>query len=497
MATEATSESARRVPSVATVLAPGLLDKIVEEGRLGHNEEERRESTGWVEAFLDEILAGQIIVSDDTEAMIGKRISDIDQLLSNQLNEIMHAPKFQKLEGTWRGLNYLVQQTETSPMLQIKVLNASKRDILADARGASEFDQSALFKKIYEEEYGTFGGDPFGLLVGDYEFGRSTEDLEILEKVAGVAAAAHAPFIAASTPQMFGWQSFQELNIPRDLEKGFESNHYVRWRMFREREDSRYVGLVLPHILLREPYGKDSITVNSFNYEEHVDGTDHSKYLWGNASYALAARVTDSFSRYQWCVTIRGVEGGGLVEGLPLHTFETEDGTVGLKCPTEISIPFRREAEFSKLGFVPLCHEKRTDRAVFFGIQTTQKPQKYLDDKANANANLSAQLPYIMAVSRFAHYLKAIAYDKIGSFASRASFERFLNDWINKFVLTDDFASQEQKAQFPLREARIEVSEVPGKPGTYSAVAYLRPHFQLDALTVSMRLVAELPKPKQ
>jgi type VI secretion system protein ImpC len=321
--------------------------------------------------------------------------------------------------------------------------------------------------------------------------------LEVLEKVAGVAASAHAPFIAAAGPGMFGWESYPQLNIPRDMEKIFESNHYIRWRMFREREDSRYVGLALPHILLREPYGSDSITVDSFRYEEKVDGTDHSKYLWGNAAYALAARITDSFSRHQWCVTIRGVEGGGLVEGLPLHTFDTEDGEAGLKCPTEIAIPYRREAEFSKLGFIPLCHEKRTDRAVFFGLQSTQKAQLYLDDKANANANLSTQLPYIFAVSRFAHYLKAIAYDKIGSYQARGQFERFLNDWIHKYVLDDDFASQDQKAQYPLREARIEVAEIPGKPGAYSAIAYLRPHFQLDALKVSMRLVAELPQRKE
>jgi type VI secretion system protein ImpC len=496
----ATNESAllqQETVTAAMAAEPHLLDKIIKNSRLGEDEDEREKSRSWVQAFLEEVFSDKIRISKDLDSMLSQRIAEIDGLLSDQVNEIMHLPRFQALEATWRGLNYLTQQTETSPTLKIKVMNARKKDVLNDLRLATEFDQSNLFKKVYEEEYGTLGGHPFGILLGDYEFGRSSEDMEVLEKICGVAAAAHTPFLAAATPGMFGWDSFTQLTSNRDLSKIFDNTLYVRWKMFREREDSRYVGLALPHILLREPYGSDTITVESFQYEEKVDGTDHSKYLWGNAAYALAARITDSFSRHQWCLAIRGVEGGGLVEDLPVHTFETEDGGVNLKCPTELAIPDRREKEFADLGFIPLCHEKRSNRAVFFGAQSCQKPRSYYGDNATANASLSAQLPYILAVSRFAHYLKAIARDKIGTFQSRASFEKFLNDWIANYVLLDDTATQDAKAKYPLREARVEVKDVPGKPGSYTAIAYLRPHFQLDALTASLRLVAELPARKQ
>jgi type VI secretion system protein ImpC len=295
---------------------------------------------------------------------------------------------------------------------------------------------------------------------------------------------------------MFGWTEFTELAGPRDLARIFDNNLYTRWKSFRDSDDSRYVGLVMPHILLRSPYGQDSITVESFNYEEKVDGTDHSKYLWGNAAYAFVTRLTNAFALHEWCAAIRGVEGGGLVEGLPAHAFKTDDGDVALKCPTEIAITDRREAELSRLGFIPLCHHKGSDMAVFFGAQSCHYPKKYLNDEANANARLSAQLQYIMAVSRFAHFLKVMMRDKIGSFMSRENCETFLNNWISHYVLLDDSAGQDAKAKFPLREARIEVSEVAGKPGVYNAVAFLRPHFQLDELTVSLRLVARLPESK-
>jgi type VI secretion system protein ImpC len=337
------------------------------------------------------------------------------------------------------------------------------------------------------------GGAAFGALVGDFEFGRHPDDLEILEKMSNLAAAAHAPFLAAASSKMFNWDSFTELAGPRDLAKIFDNDAYIRWKSFRESEDSRYVGLVLPHVLARLPYGKETAPVEAFDFEENVDGKDHRKYLWANAAYALAARITDAFARYEWCAAIRGVEGGGLVEGLPAHTFTTDDGDIAVKCPSEIAITDRRENEFAKLGFIPLCYYKGTDRAAFLAAQSCQKPTVYLSDDANANARLSAQLQYIFAVSRFAHYLKAMMRDKIGSFMSREQCEQFLNQWISNYVLLDDLASQEQKAKFPLRQARIEVTEIAGKPGAYNAVAYLRPHFQLDELTVSLRLVAKLP----
>lgn len=473
-----------------------LLDRIVEEGRLGQNQDERQQGKQWVQAFLDEVMKSQMLVSKDTEAMLTARIAQLDELLSDQLNEVMHAPEFQKMEGSWRGLNYLVQQSETSTSLKIKAMNVTKKELLNDLRTASEFDQSNMFKKVYEEEYGTLGGAPFGVLVGDYYFGRGPEDLEVLEKMSNVAAASHAPFISAPSAELFGWNDFTELAGPRDLAKIFDNNLYARWKSFRESDDSQYVGLVMPHILMRAPYGKDSITVDEFNYEEKVDGKDHRKYLWGNAAYAFAARLTNAFSLYEWCAAIRGVEGGGLVEGLPSHTFMTDDGDVALKCPTELAITDRRENELSKLGFIPLCHHKGTDKAVFFGAQSAHKATQYLSDDANANARLSAQLQYIMAVSRFAHFLKVMMRDKIGSFMSREECQTFLNNWISHYVLLDDSAPQEHKAKFPLREARIEVSEVAGKPGVYTAVAYLRPHFQLDEINISLRLVARLPQPK-
>jgi type VI secretion system protein ImpC len=374
-------------------------------------------------------------------------------------------------------------------------MNASKKEVLKDLQRAAEFDQSATFKKIYEEEYGVFGGEPFGALIGDYEFTKHPEDIELLDKMSHVAAAAHAPFLTAAGPELLNLDSFSNLGAPRDLSKIFDSTEFVKWKSFRESEDSRYVGLCLPHILMRLPYGADTKPVEGFNYEEAVDGTDHGKYLWGNAAYALGTRLTNSFSQYGWCASIRGVEGGGLVEGLPSHTFRTDEGDVALKCPTEIAITDRREKELADNGFIPLVHCKGTDYAAFFSVQSGQKPKLYNKEAANANARLSTQLPYILAVSRFAHYLKSMMRDKIGSFMSRSQCESFLNTWIQTYVVGDDDASQSVKAKNPLREARVEVVDVPGKPGAYRAVAFLRPHYQLDELSVSLRLVADLPPP--
>jgi type VI secretion system protein ImpC len=480
--------------TVETQEETSLLDQIISEGRIGRDETQRQESRRQIATLVDEVMQGQIRFSKDIEATISARIKDIDALLSKQLNEIMHAPELQKLEASWRGLHYLVQQSETSTMLKLRVLNVSKQDLLRDLESASEFDQSALFKKVYEEEYGTFGGAPFSALLGDYEFSRHPQDLALLERVAQVAAAAHTPFISAADPRLFNLDSFTDIGLPRDMAKIFDTVEYAKWKSFRESEDSRYMALTLPHVLMRLPYGRETVPVEAFDFEENVDGTDHSKYLWGNAAYALGARLTDAFARHGWCVAIRGVEGGGLVEGLPTHTFKTDEGEVALKCPTEIAITDRREKELADLGFIPLVHCKGRDFAAFFSTQTPQKAKKYDTDAANANARLSTQLQYIMATSRFAHYMKTIMRDKIGSFMSRGECEAYLNRWINNYVVGSDEAGQEMKAKYPLREARIDVSEVPGKPGVYRAVAFLRPHFQLDELTISLRLVAELPK---
>jgi type VI secretion system protein ImpC len=470
-----------------------LLDQIVQEGRFGKETTARERGKDLIKEFVAQVSQGDLAVSKDTEAMINARIAQIDHLVSLQLNQVMHAPEFQKLEGTWRGLRYLMDNSETGTMLKIRVLNASKKDLLRDLQKAPEFDQSALFKKVYEDEYGVFGGEPFGALIGDYEFGKHPEDIELLEKVSNVAAASHAPFLTAADSSLMNLDSFTNLGQPRDLAKIYDSTEFAKWKSFRQSEDSRYVGLCVPHILMRLPYGRDTKPVDGFNYEEAVDGTDHSKYLWGNAAYALGTRLTTAFAMHGWCAAIRGVEGGGLVEGLPAHNFRTDEGDIALKCPTEIAITDRREKELADLGFVPLVHCKNTDYAAFFSIQSAQKPKLYDKEAANANARLSSQLPYILAVSRFAHYLKAMMRDKIGSFMSRAECERFLNDWIMNYVTSDDTAGPIIKARKPLKEARVEVTEVPGKPGAYRAVAFLRPHFQLDEIAVSLRLVAELP----
>ncbi|HYK35021.1 type VI secretion system contractile sheath large subunit [Alloacidobacterium sp.] len=470
-----------------------LLDQIVSQGRFTRDAATLERGRDMVKEFVSQVLEGHMTLSRDAEATIQARIAQIDHLVSLQLNEVMHYPAFQKLEGTWRGLKYLLDQSETSEMLKIKVLNVSKRELLKDLQRAPEFDQSALFKKVYEEEFGVFGGAPFASVIGDYEFGRGPEDMELLERISQVASAAHAPFLSAASSELLNLSSYTQLGAPRDIGKIFDSTEYAKWKSFRQSDDSRYVALTLPHVLMRLPYGKDTKQIDAFDYEEGVDGSDHSKYLWGNAAYALGARLTNSFAKHGWCAAIRGVEGGGLVEGMPAHTFRTDEGDVALKCPTEVAVTDRREKELADQGLVPLVHCKGTDYAAFFSVQTANKPKLYDKDAANANARLSAQLPYILAMSRFAHYLKAMMRDKIGSFMSRQDCERFLNQWIMNYVCLDDDASQAAKAKLPLREAAIQVSEVPGKPGAYRAVAFLKPHFQLDELSVSLRLVADLP----
>ncbi len=479
----------------ATTTDLPLLEQILQEGMRAKEAEQQAHGRDLIGEFVHQILDEGMAVSSDTVAMIETRIAKIDELLSAQLNEVMHAPEFQALEATWRGLHYLVMNTETGTRLKLRVLNIARKELLNDLEKATEFDQSQLFKKVYEEEYGTFGGHPFTCMVGDYEFGRHPQDMALLEKLSNVVAAAHSPFIAAASPALFDWESYTDLGNPRDLSKLFESTELVKWRSFRESEDSRYVALTLPHILLRLPYGKDTVPVEEFNFEEDVDGTDHRKYLWGNAAWALGQRITNAFALYSWCAAIRGVEGGGLVEGLPTHTFKTDEGDVALKCPTEIAITDRREKELNDLGFIALCHCKGTDYAAFFGGQTAQKPKVYDTNEANANARISAMLPYILAASRFAHYIKAIMRDKIGSFMTADNVQVFLNRWIGNYVLGRDDAGQSLKAQYPLRDARVDVSPVPGKPGAYKAVVFLKPHFQLEELTTSIRLVAELPPP--
>lgn len=485
---------ASTAPAQAATAEPGLLDQIVAQSKVARSDVEHQRARDIISELAREVLQGTVVISENLNLTLDARVAELDRMISEQLTAVMHAPQFQQLEATWRGLHYLCSQTSTGTQLKIKVLNAPKKDVVKDFKSAIDFDQSALFKKVYEEEFGTFGGSPFGALLGDYNIGRQPEDMYFIEQMSHVAAAAHAPFISAASEDMFGLESFTEMGKPRDMAKVFDTIEYAKWKSFRESEDSRYVGLTLPRFLGRLPYNpKDGTTVEGFNYVEEVDGNDHSRYLWCNTAYAFGARLTRAFEDFGWCAAIRGVEGGGLVEDLPTHTFRTDDGEVALKCPTEVAITDRREKELSDLGFIPLVHCKNTDYAAFFGAQSAQKAKKYNTDAANANASLSSQLQYMFAVSRVAHYLKAMMREKIGSFASAGNVEDFLNRWVAQYVLLDDNATQEAKAQYPLREASVQVSEVPGKPGVYRAVSFLRPHFQLDELSVSLRLVAELP----
>lgn len=473
------------------------LERLFKEGKLARLHTQEPLARNILKEFITRVEAAAedfLPIPKNIVAFIHREIQETDEKISDQLNEIMHAQDFLKLEGSWRGLHYLVMNTETSTSLKLRLLNISKKELLEDLDKAVEFDQSALFKKVYEEEYGTFGGNPYSCLVGDFEFSRDPQDMELLNKLAEVAAAAHTPFIAASSPHLFNLDSFSQLGAPRDLSKIFESSEMVQWRSFRELEDSRYVALTLPRALMRLPYGPKTLPVEGLNFQEKVNGTDNSKFCWGNAAYLLGQRITNAFALYKWTTAIRGVEGGGLVENLPAYTFTTTDGDSALKCPTEISITDRREKELSDMGFIALCHCKGSDKASFFGAQTTQAPIKYNTDDATANAELSARLTYILAASRFAHYIKAIMRDKVGSFMSKDDVQKYLNTWIANYVLLSDDATQGMKAKYPLREARIDVLDNPSHPGYYKAVIFLRPHFQLEGLTTSLRLVANIPQ---
>ena len=477
-----------------------LLDQIVEEARPAE-ESARKRAKDMIGAFIKSVLDETVTYSKDTEAMLNEQIRQIDDLLSAQLNEIMHHEKFKKLESSWRGLRYLVAQTETGPQLKIKVISLTKdefRDDLTSGKAEMAVDRSELFRKVYQQEFNQFGGTPYGALLGDYYFSKSGQDIKLLTRASQLAAVSHAPFLSGTDPNMFGFESFTELSNVYELESAFEGTDYAQWNAFRDTEDSRYVALTAPRMLIREPYGRDTVPVKAFDFTENVTGKEHDKYLWANAAWGLGASVTKAFAQSGWCARIRGVTSGGTVEELPTHTFETDSGDLAMKCPTEVLIPDDQEFELAKLGFVPLANEKNTANAVFFSVQSAQKPKEYegpSGDAATANAALSAQLPYLFAVSRFAHYLKTMMRDHIGSYKTKKDLSDMLNNWIAGYVLKSEGASEDQKAKKPLKEARIDVVENPRKPGNYQAVAFLRPHFQLDAVDFSMRLVADVPAP--
>lgn len=453
-----------------------------------------------VKTLAEQALTTSITMADDAYKNIAAIIAEIDVKLSEQINLILHHKEFQSLESAWRGLHYLVNNTETDEKLKLRFMDISKDDLRRNIKRYKgiAWDQSPLFKQIYEEEYGQLGGEPYGCLVADYHFDHSAPDVDLLSSIGKVAASSHMPFITGAAPSVMQMDSWQELANPRDLTKIFTQNlEYAAWNSLRQSEDSRYIGLAMPRFLARLPYGIRTNPVDNFNFEETTEGADHSKYVWANAAYAMAVNINRSFKHYGWCTMIRGVESGGVVENLPCHTFPTDDGGVDMKCPTEIAISDRREAELAKNGFIPLIHRKNTDYAAFIGAQSLQKPSEYYDPDATANANLSARLPYLFACSRFAHYLKCIVRDKIGSFKEREDMQRWLNNWVMNYVDGDPAnSSQETKARRPLAAAEVVVEDVEGNPGYYQAKFFLRPHFQLEGLTVSLRMVAKLPSLK-
>ncbi len=494
------SETTTALQAESTVLvedSASLLDQVI--GATKQTESD--EAKDLLKTLIDEALEGTVVWDRNIAKTINQAIALLDAKMSEQLAAVMHSEEFLKLEGSWRGLKYLTDNSETNASLKLKVLNLSKKELFRDLDRAVEFDQSEMFKKLYEEEFGTPGGEPFGAVIGDYEFSSKPNDIELLSKMSNVSAAAFCPFISAAGSELFGLENWTELSRPKDLEKIFDSKEYVKWRSFRESEDSRFVSLTMPRVLARLPYGSQTNPVDAFGFEEapiDAEGiareASHDDYCWMNAAYVMGSRLTSAFSRTGWCTAIRGAEAGGRVDNLPTHVFTSDDGDLDLKCPTEIGITDRREAELSKLGFLPLCHYKNTDYAVFFGGQSTQKPARYDRPEATANAAISARLPYLMATSRFTHYLKVMGRDKIGSFMEADDVEAWLNRWLLNYVNDNPDSGQDMKAKYPLRAAKVQVTEVPGQPGAYNVVAWMRPWLQLEELTASMRMVARIPQ---
>lgn len=498
MATEAQGTAGAAVTTTTEEAGLGLLDQVLDATK----QTERDRAEELIRALTEEALKGTVSFDRNLTVTFDRAIQAIDRKVSEQLNAIMHHERFLKLEGSWRGLSYLVMNSETGNSLKIRMMQLSKKEMGKDLQKAVEFDQSNVFKKIYENEFGTPGGEPYGALIGDYEWTAHPDDVETLRLMSSVAASAFAPFISGVGSGMFGFKNWTELSKPRDLTKIFDTAEYTKWRGFRKTEEARFVSLVMPRVMARVPYGQATKAVEEFNFEEAPKNADdsaaamsHEHYCWMNAAYVMGARLTDAFAQYGFCTAIRGAEGGGKVENLPTHTFTSDDGDVDAKCPTEIGITERRDFELSNLGFTALGHYKNSDYAVFFGGQTTQEPKKYDRPDATANAAISARLPYIMATGRFAHFLKVMARDKIGSFMEASDVEKWLNRWIQNYCNPMEGAGQEARAKYPLREASIQVKEIPGSPGSYNAVAYLRPWLQMEELTTSMRMVARIPQP--
>ena len=482
----------------ATAINVSELDGLLEKSFKPKSDAAQEAITSAVHSLAEVALQNTTVVSNDTVSTIKSLIAELDRKLTEQVNHVIHHEDFRDMEGRWRGIHHLVSNTEVDETLKMKVFNVTKKEVQDSFKKFSgiEWDQNPLFKKLYEEEYGTAGGAPYGCLVGDYYFDHGAQDVQWLKGIGQIAAAAHIPFLAGSSPALLNMDSWQQLSDPRDLTKIFQTAEYAPWASLRDSEDSKYIGLAMPRFLSRLPYDPKNNPVDEFEFVEDITGSEHNKFIWSNAAYAMALNVNAAFKEYGWCSQIRGVESGGMVEGLPCYTFGTDDGGVDMKCPTEIAITDRREAELAKAGLIPLLHWKNTDYAVFLGAQSLNAPKEYRDADATANARLAARLPYMFPICRFAHYLKCIVRDKIGSFASREEITKYLNDWITEYVTPDPNASSDTKARYPLAAAEVTVTEDESNPGYYQAIFYLRPHYQLEGLTVSLRLVSKLPSEK-
>ncbi len=481
----------------ATESRPSLLESAI--GATKQTEPDRAREL--LSALTEAAYKGTVRFDRNVFKSVSAAVEALDAQISKQLAAIMHNEAFRKLEGSWRGLHHLVSKSETGESLKLRVLNCSKRDLSKDFEKATEFDQSTLFKMIYETEFGSPGGAPYGALIGDYEFENHSDDVALLESLSGVAAASFCPFLSAASPRLLGFSSWQELSKPRDLKTIVDSVEYTKWMSFRDSEDSRFVVLTMPRTLARLPYGRNTKPIDEFGFEEVAlspKGTSiavpHDQYCWMNTAYVLGGKLTAAFAKTGFCTAIRGYENGGLVEGLPTHIFSTDEGDVDLKCPTEIAITDRRSKELSDMGFLSLDHYKGKDYAVFFGGQTTQRPKKYDRPAATENAQICARLPYVMATSRFSHYLKVMGRDWIGSFKEAEDMGVAIDRWIHNYVSADANPSAETRASLPLREARVEVKAVPGKPGAYDAIVFMRPWLQFEELTASMRMVARIPQ---
>jgi type VI secretion system protein ImpC len=483
-------------PAAAEKTEGSLLDEILAETKISPAEDAYAIAKKGVSVFISEMISGDRVGEKIDKSVVDAMIAEIDARMSAQVNEIIHHPAFQKLESSWRGLKYLVDNTEFRENVKVEVLNCSKQALLEDFEDSPEIVKSGLYQVAYSAEYGTFGGEPYGLMVADFDFGPGPQDIQLLRNVASVAAMAHAPFIANAAPQFFQEDSFTDFSKLRDLQPIFEGPQYAAWNSFRESEDSRYVGLTMPRFLLRHPYGPETIPVKSFDFREECIGK-HDAYLWGSSSFLLAARINDSFANYRWCPNIIGPQAGGAVENLPLHVYDAM-GEKQSKIPTEVQLTERQEYELSEQGFIGLVYRKDSDNAAFFSANSAQKPKKFQNTaegkQFETNYRLGTQLPYIFIITRIAHYLKVMQREQIGTWKERSDLERELNKWIGQYVVEMDNPAPDVRSKRPLREASVEVSDVEGQPGWYRCSLKVRPHFKYMGADFTLSLIGKLDK---